>query len=383
MDPQPILLRPSWFDGRIASRRPRAARWGAAERPAVLRGAIVADERPVAAKRYTAGVLSGAELLQDRWGQLLPPDDPLWAWPVFAAAERARNRPDHHGYAAVRRQGDVIAVLPMSGFRGLRLPSVLGAGDGGLPGRVDRVLPPMSVLLCGNPLGRGRVLSAGPLLEPVADRLVREVLAHARLREFDVVVFKDFAEPDLAPLRRSLLRSRFFFAPAPPDLELRLGRFHPPRLPAPPGTRVEVLDDFQRLLPQVADLHRAAAGVVDVLDEEFLRVLRPVDGLRRKLIACFRDDRLVAYLLCLFAGSGATAVQVALDERVVEEAGLRGLAAELAAAEGCERIRFPRAAARDAARTGGELVEQSFAITHLKPLPRAVLRGLLPGVLSR
>lgn len=384
MDPQLILPPLSWLGRRTASGRTHRTRWKAVARPSTAPPAAprwigAADGRVMAANGFTAGVLSGVELLQDRWGQLVPPDDPLWAWPVFAAAERARTRADQHGYAVVRRAGEVVAVLPLSGFRELRLPEALGVA---VP---EWLSPPLSVLLCGSPLGTGRVLSAGPLSEPIADLLVRAVLEHARRRGSDLVVFKDFAEPDLAPLRSALRRSRFFFAPAPPDVEFRLGEFRlgrpaPPGRPALPGTRVEVLDDFGHLLPEVLTLHRAVAGAPNVLDEEFLRALRPVGGLRRRLVACFRDDRLVAYLLCLFTGFGATGVHVGLDDGVVREAGLHRVAADLAAAEGCERIRFPRGSGDLG--TGGELVEQSFAITHLRPLPRAVLRGLLPRALA-
>ncbi|WP_242578304.1 GNAT family N-acetyltransferase [Streptomyces sp. MST-110588] len=265
------------------------------------------------------------------------------------------------------------------------------------------------MLFCGNFIGQGHVLSRGPLTAPVAELLVRAVLGHARRHRLGTVVFKDFADEAMATLRPALERHGFFFMPSLPDTELRLGhasfeeyltslsakprrnaRSKLRKFRARTDLRMEVLTDFAHLEPQMLGLYEQvmerADQTLDVLDATFLRALRESDGLDQRLVACFEGERLVAYLHCFFRGSGAIGARIGLDYRLAHEARLyhnvHYAAIELAIAEKCEHIRFAQTAYEPKRELGCELVEQSYAMTHVRPLPRAVLRRLLPQALA-
>lgn len=195
------------------------------------------------------------------------------------------------------------------------------------------------------------------------------VLDFARRERLGTVVFKDFAPADLDPLRTALQDADFFFLPSLPDTELPLesGSFEDylAALPAKPRRnarskirkfearselRIEVLDDFQHLLPQLLALYRQvmdrADQTLDLLDASFLAAVQGGVDLRRRLVVCFEGERPVAFLLCLFAGSGATGARIGLDYRLAHEARLyhnvHYAAIRLAMATGCGASGSPR-----------------------------------------
>lgn len=366
-----------------------------------------ADDRP------RVEVLSSIdELAPGVWERLAPADDPMWSRGVFAALERGRVGPDGYAYLVVRQGGEVAAVLPLCLFRDLRLDRVVGPRERRLLAPVRRLFPRLlrvPMLFCGNLLGQGHVLAAGALGEEAGRLLVAAVLDFARRERLGTVVFKDFAAPDLDPLRGALRAAGFFFVPSLPDTELPLGEGsfddYLAALPAKPRRnarskirkfeartelRIEVLDEFGPLLPQLLSLYRQvmdrADQTLDVLDASFLAAVQVGAGLRRRLVVCFEGERPVAFLLCLFAGSGATCARIGLDYRLAHEArlyhNLHYAAIRLAMATGCRHIRFAQTAYQPKLELGCALVEQWYAMTHIRPLPRAVLRRLLPPALA-
>lgn len=162
------------------------------------------------------------------------------------------------------------------------------------------------------------------------------------------------------------------------------------RFAARPGLRIDVLDEFGHLLPQLLALYRQvmerADQTLDVLDHAFLAAVADGEGLRRRLVVCFEGDRAVGFLLCLFAGAGATGARIGLDYRLAHEAALyhnlHYAAVRLALADGCRHIRFAQTAYVPKVELGCALVEQWYAMTHVRPLPRAVLRRVLPPALT-
>ncbi|MFD9811956.1 GNAT family N-acetyltransferase [Streptomyces sp. NPDC059080] len=366
-----------------------------------------------AATGPTVEILPGIDALPaGTWDELAPPHDPMWGREVFAAMEHGAIGPDGYAYAVVREAGRTVAVLPLAAVRGLRLDQVVGERERRLLAPVRRLCPGLlrvPMLFCGNFLGQGHVLSREPLPGPVAALLVRTVLDHARRHRLGTVVLKDFAPGELATLRPALEAAGFFQVPSMPDTELALGydsfdayvaalpakarrnvrsklrKFH-----ARGDLRIEVLADFAGLVPAMLGLYRQvmdrADQTLDVLDASFLRALHRPGGPDQRLVACFEGDRLVAYLLCLFRGEGAIGARIGLDYRLAHEAHLyhhvHYAAIELAIGRGCRHIRFAQTAYEPKRELGCALVEQRYALTHVRPLPRAVLRRLLPRALE-
>ncbi|GAA2112043.1 hypothetical protein GCM10009759_54460 [Kitasatospora saccharophila] len=381
--------------------------------------------------RYRVEVRRGvAQLPPGLWERLAPADDPMWSRSVFAALEGSRVGPAGYAYLTVHRDGEPVALLPLSLFPDLALDRIVGPDERRRLAPLRRLAPRLlrvPTLFCGHLLGQGHLLAPEPL-DPVAGRLlVAAVLDLARRERLGTVLFKDFAGPDLAPLRAPLTEAGFFLAPALPDTELALpgasfedylatlpakprrnARAKIRRFDAHPGLRIEVLAEFDHLLPQLPALYRQvmdrADQTLDVLDDAFLAAVAADPDSR--LVACFEDApakraedapaagregvperaRLVGFLLCLFAGDGATGARIGLDYRLAHEAALyhnlHYAAVRLALSNGSRRIRFAQTAYLPKVEMGCALVGQWHAMTHLCPLPRALLRRLLPAALG-
>ncbi|MFJ3196638.1 GNAT family N-acetyltransferase [Streptomyces griseoviridis] len=370
---------------------------------------------PAADRRtgYRVEILPGADALpHEEWERLAPADDPMWARGVFTALEHSSVGPDGYAVLVLRRGGETVAALPLCLFRGLRLDDVVGSRERRLLAPVAASAPRLlrvPMLFCGHLLGQGHVLTREALDAEAAGLLVRGVLGFARRERIGTVVLKDFAAAELAPLRPALEQAGFFLAPGLPDTELALGhnsfdeyvaalpakprrnvRSKLRKFRARPELRVDVLDDFAHLLPQVLALYRQvmarAEQRLDILDHDFLTALHSSADPGRRLVACFEGDRLVAFLLCLFRGSGAVGTRIGLDYRLAHEARLYHIvhyeAIRLAIDAGCTHIRFAQTAYEPKLELGCRLVEQRHAMTHVRPLPRAVLRRVLPRALG-
>ena len=366
-----------------------------------------------AVPRYTVDCLASVDdLPPDLWDTLAPAHDPMWGREVFAAMEGAAIGPDAYAYLLVRRDDRPVAVLPLSAVHRLRLERVVGPAERRLLAPVDRLFPRLlqvTMLFCGNFLGQGHVLGEDPLPPEAAELLVREVLQFARRHRLGTVVFKDFAPPELDALRPALDGAGFFVVAGLPDTELPLGHRdfeeYLVSLPAKPrrnarnkirkfraqeGLRIEVLEEFDDLVPDMMGLYgqvmERADQTLDVLDETFIRRLADSPDTDQRLVACFERDRLVGYLHCLFRGRGAVGARIGLDYRLAHRArlyhNLHYAAIELAITRGCRHIRFAQTAYEPKRELGCELVEQSYAMNHTRRLPRAVLRLLLPRALE-
>ncbi|MGW2399683.1 GNAT family N-acetyltransferase [Kitasatospora sp. NPDC001664] len=370
-----------------------------------------------AAPGYRVEVARGVDALPPGlWERLAPPDDPVWSRPVLRAMEAGAIGPDGYAHLVLRQDApgerEALAVLPVALFPGLRLDEVVGAEDRRRLAPVRRALPGLlraPMLFCGHLLGQGHLLTDRRLPPAALDALVAGALALARRERLGTVVFKDFAPAELAGLLPALEAAGFFPVPALPDTELRLGpggfEDYLARLPAKarrnarsklrraaawPGLRTEVLTDFAHLLPQMLGLYRQvmarADQRLDVLDGAFLAAVHGAPPAGRRLVACFEGDRLVAFLLCLFAGTGATGARIGLDYRIAHQAGLyhavHHAAIRLALDAGCTHIRFAQTAYQPKLELGCELVELWSAMTHLRPLRRTLLRRALPPALT-
>ncbi|MFF0392847.1 GNAT family N-acetyltransferase [Kitasatospora sp. NPDC004615] len=352
------------------------------------------------------------ELPPGAWERLAPPDDPMWSRGVFAALERSRVGPAGYRYLTVRHESDLVAVLPLCLFRDLMLDRIVGPQERRLLAPLRRVAPRLlrvPMLFCGHLLGQGHLLTARPLDAPAGRLLVDAVLDFARREGLETVVFKDFAAPDLAPLREPLTAAGFFLAPGLPDTELALSaatfeeylaglpakprrnaRAKIRRFQAHPDLRIEILAEYAHLLPQLLALYQQvmdrADQTLDVLDHAFLTALTGQDDPRSRLVVCFEGAEPVGFLLCLFTGDGAIGARIGLDYRLNHDAAiyhnLHYAAVRLAMDSGCRHIRFAQTAYEPKVEMGCALIEQWHAMTHVRALPRAVLRRLLPAALT-
>ncbi|MFF8992914.1 GNAT family N-acetyltransferase [Streptomyces sp. NPDC014983] len=346
------------------------------------------------------------------WQALTPTDDPLWSQGVFAAMERGRLGPEGYRYLLLRRDGEVVAVLPLCLFPGLRLDDVVGPRERRRLRPLRALCPRLlrvPMLFCGHLLGRGHIAAGGALPAEAVRPLVSAVGDVATRAKLGTVVFKDFGDEELDWLRPELQRAGYFFTPSMPDTELRLGydsfEAYVRALPAKPrrnarsklrkfeawpGTRIEIIEDFAPLVPAVLALYEQvmdrADQTLDRLDASFLAALAVSAEPRRALVAAFEGDRLVAFLLCLFRGTGATGARIGLDYRIAHQARLyhavHYAAIRLAIESGCTHIRFAQTAYTPKVELGCGLVAQSYALTHRRPLPRALLRTVLPRALD-
>lgn len=348
------------------------------------------------------------------WERLAPPDDPMWGRDVFAALERSRVGPAGYAYVLIRYGAEPVALLPLCLFPGLRLDRITGARQRRLLAPVAARMPRLlhiPALICGHPLGQGRLLTPtrSPLAPEAAHLLVHTVQETARRERLPVIVYKDFTAPDLLPLRPALLAAGFFPAPALPDTQLSLtapdfdgylaalpakprrnARSKIRAFRARPEFRIEVLDEFTELLPRMHALYLMvmdrAEQTLEVLDRPFFAALHEAADPSAKLVAAFEGDTLVGFLLCLFRGRGAVGARIGLDYRVAYDArlyhNLHYAAIRLALEAGCRHIRFAQTAYQPKQEMGCALVPQQHVIGHLRPLPRAALRLVLPRALG-
>ncbi|WP_329456164.1 GNAT family N-acetyltransferase [Streptomyces sp. NBC_01497] len=373
-------------------------------------------------------VVRGVDALPEGlWQRLAPPDDPMWAREVFAAMEKGRIGPEGYAYVLLWRGEHAVAVLPLSLFRGLRLDDVVGPRERRALAPVRRWAPRalrVPMLFCGNLLGQGHLLFDGSPTRDEARLLVGAVKDFARRERFGTVVFKDFGPDALPTLWEALGEAGFFTVPSLPDTELSLGhasfdayvaalpakprrnaRSKLRKIAAMPGLRTRVVADWAPLVPAMLALYgqvmARADQTLDVLDADFLASLAPPAGgpevptdgrgtggaQDSRVVACFQDDRLVAFLLCLFAGDGAVGARIGLDYELAHDARLyhaaHYAAIRLALERGCRHIRFAQTAYVPKLELGCTLVEQTYALTHLGPLRRGLLRRLLPPALAR
>lgn len=356
---------------------------------------------------------SSGDIPAPAWQDLAPADDPLWSQAFLAAMERSNIGPDAYRYLVLYQQGQVRAVLPAFIFHRLPLNDIVGE-EGRRLLRYLRWLPDsllhIRVLFCGHLLGEGRVLRTDDLPLQAPELLVDAARALAERHRTPWIVFKDFVRPDLDWLRTALERRGFFPAPGLPDAVLSLSAAsfddYLAALPAKarrntraklrkfaghPDTRLEVREEFSALIPQMMPLYQAvldrAESRLDAWTPEFLRALSEDARIRTKLVACWHEDRLVAFLLCLFRGNGAMAARVGLDYRCSRElrvyhvAHYRGV--EEAITAGCTAMNFAQTTYEPKSEMGCHLVPLDHAITHRNPFLRAILRRALPAALNQ
>lgn len=360
---------------------------------------------------YRIAVLGSAgDIPADVWQRLAPPNDPLWTRAMFRAMERDSLGPDVYRYVLLYRGEDVCAILPVCAFHQLSLRDIVGEDGRRALRRVPARLLRIRILLCGHLLGEGRVMRDPGLGAEAAGLLIDAVREVARSLGSRWTVFKDFVGEDLDWLRDALRRARFFDAPGLPDavLPLTAATFddYVSALPAKPrrntrskirkfaafpDTAIEVHHRFGDLVPELMPLYRAvldrAESRLDVLTPEFLQALSEDPDIRATLVTCRKDGQMIAFLLCLFVGTGAIAFRVGLDYerssqmRLYHIVHYRGISEAIGA--GSTTMNFTQTAYEPKLEMGCHLVPLDHAVTHRNPIVWALLRRFLPMALNQ
>ncbi|ARF53720.1 GNAT family N-acetyltransferase [Streptomyces gilvosporeus] len=357
---------------------------------------------------------SVSEIPPDIWQKLAPSDDPIYGYALFQAMERNRLGPDSYRYLVLRQGERVRAVLPTCVFRSLALEDILGTQGRQALRPLRRIMRrPLRIkmLLCGNLLGEGRVLRDGDELHETARHLlvdgVRQLSASTGTRW---TVFKDFSQAELEWLDPALGRAGYFRAPGLPDAWLGLraesfdefisslsrngrstARRNLAKFSGHQETAIEVRERFDDLVPAMMPLYEAvldrAETRLDVWTPEFMAMLSTDPRIPAKLVACWYQDRLVGFLICLFREKGGAAIRIGMDYdcsrdlRLYQVTYYRGI--EEAIRMGVARLNLSQTAYEAKRKMGCDLVSLEHAVTHRNRVCRAILRCVLPMAVNR
>ena len=356
---------------------------------------------------------SAAHIPVEDWERLAPPDDPLWNQALFLAMEKSSIGPDAYRYLVLFQQDRLQAVLPVCIFGGLSLEDVLGAQGR----RFLRPLRPLAsrllrirLLLCGHLLGQGRVLRAPGTTPAAAQLLVDAVQDLAQQFDSRWIVFKDFAERDVEWLHEALQHRRFFLAPGLPDAVLQLSttsfesyiatlskngrnevRSKLKKFSHHDDVRLEVCDTFSDLVPAMMPLYHAvferSETRLDVWTPEFFTLVSNDPRIRAKLIACWKHDQLIGFLLCLLDDESVVVGRIGLDYAASIPLQLYFIlqyrCIEETMSAGCRKLYFGQTTYEPKRRMGCHPAPLMHAVTHRNPLIRAALRQFLPLALNQ
>ncbi|MFY0566589.1 GNAT family N-acetyltransferase [Archangium lansingense] len=346
------------------------------------------------------------------WEAMAPADDPLWRWSFFEAMETTGIGLDGFAYLSLKRDGKRLALLPVFWLEALKLDDASGK-SWPMVQRVRQWWPgffSISTLVCGNPLADGRLLVAPGVGEVESRPLVQAVRALARRKRLRWIFFKDFGEKELAKLFPDSVRPPFFEVEAMPDAVLSLPwndfegylahlspksrwstRRRLRKVHEAPGVRIEVLEDFSHLIPQMLPLYRQvydnADARMDLLTSEFFATVAENPELRPTVIACWKDERLIGFLLCVFSGGECTSLRIGLDYPQLEELPVYFVlfveSIRLALERGCHAVNFTQTSYVNKLRMGSHLRTFTHVVTHSNPLVRRLARRFLPKTMGR
>ncbi|MFF2806599.1 GNAT family N-acetyltransferase [Streptomyces sp. NPDC058000] len=356
---------------------------------------------------------SVSEIPPDVWRKLAPSDDPIYEYALFQAMERTGLGPDAYRYIVLRRGQQVRAVLPTYVFPALALEDVLGTQGRRALRPLHRIMRrPLRIglLVCGHLLGEGRVLRGDGLHETAPHLLVDAVRQLSTSAGTRWTVFKDFSQSDLEWLGPALGRAGYFRALGLPDAWLSLraesfdeyvsslsrngrstARRNLARFSGQQDVTIEIRERFEDLVPAMMPLYEAvldrAESRLDVWTPEFMTLLSTDPRIPAKAVACWQQDRLVGFLVCLFGEKSAVAIRIGLDYDCSRELRLyqvtyyRGI--EEAIRLGMTRLNLTQTAYEAKHKMGCHLVPLEHAVTHRNRVCRVILRYFLPMALNR
>ncbi|WP_052230332.1 GNAT family N-acetyltransferase [Streptomyces sp. CT34] len=356
---------------------------------------------------------SVSEIPAEVWRKLAPPDDPIYEYALFQAMERTGIGPDAYRYLVLGQGQQIKAVLPTCVFPALALEDILGHQGRRALRPLHRLLGRslrIRMLVCGHLLGEGRVLRADGLPGAAPHLLVEAVRQLSATAGARWTVFKDFAQADLEWLDPALEGAGYFRAPGMPDAWLDLharsfdeyisslsrngrstARRNLARFSAHDDVAIEVRERFDDLVPAMMPLYEAvldrAESRLDVWTPEFMALLSTDPRISARAVTCWRQDRLVGFLVCLFGEKTAVAMRIGIDYDCSRELRLYQVTYYQGIAEairlGMGRINLTQTAYESKHKMGCRPVPLEHAVTHSNPVCRAILRRLFPLAVNR
>ena len=313
---------------------------------------------------------SVTDIPKEVWDALAPADDPLWRWSYFKVMESSGIGSNGFEYIVFRRDRRIAAILPAFWFDGYPLSLGLGSKFGKVVSVFRRLVPALlrlPVYFCGHPMGEGRVIGAMDESFSIDPQIVETVQERAWSKGLRWIIFKDFSEPAIPTLFPALKSSTFFAVPGLPDARLRLSslsfedyvqqrksnarksiRKRLRKFAKFANLRIEVLDSPEDILNEIMPLYRRlmvqAKLELERLTPAYFASLSAARDIDKKFIVCFDGDRLIGFILCLFAGDGAVCLRGGFDYRVSRESGcyfvLQYECIRLAISAGCREMSF-------------------------------------------
>ena len=356
---------------------------------------------------------SVTDIPKEAWDALAPPDDPLWRWSYFKIMESSGIGPDGFEYIVFRRDRRIVAILPAFWFDAY--PLSLGLG-----GKLDKAvavlrnlvpgLLRLPVYFCGHPMGEGQILRAGNESFSIDPLVLDTVQERAWARDLSWIIFKDFSEPAIPTLFPALKSSTFFAVPGLPDARLRLSstsfedfvrqrksnakkniRKRLRKFAKFTNLRIEILDTPEDISADIMPLYRRlmaqAKLELERLTPAYFASLSAARDIDKKFIVCFDGDRLIGFILCLFAGEGAVCFRGGFDYRMSRQSGCYFVfqyeCIRLAISAGCREMSFCQITYLPKLALGCYLASFKNIVTHKNGLLRPIIRRLLPMLFNR
>ena len=363
---------------------------------------------------YDVEVLpSVTDIPKEAWDALAPPDDPLWRWSYFRVMESSGIGPDGFEYIVFRRDRRIVAIVPAFWFNAYPLSL-------GLDGKLDKAVAALRrfvpallrlpVYFCGHPMGEGQILRASNEPFSIDPHVLETVQERAWAKDLRWIIFKDFSEPAIPTLFPALKSSTFFAVPGLPDARLGLswpsfedyvrdGKSNAKRnirkklrkFAKFPNLRIEILNTQEDISVDIMPLYRRVLARAKVelerLTPAYFASLSAAPDIDKKFVVCFDGDRLIGFVLCLFAGEGAVCLRGGFDDHMSRESGcylvLQYECIRLAISAGCREMSFCQTTYLPKLALGCRLAPFKHIATHKSGFLRPIIRRLLPVLFSR
>ena len=259
-------------------------------------------------------------------------------------------------------------------------------------------------------MGEGQILRAGNESFSIDSFVLETVQERAWARGLHWIIFKDFSEPAIPTLFPALKSSTFFAVPGLPDARLRLSspsfedfvrqrksnakkniRKRLRKFAKFTNLRIEILDTPEDIFADIMPLYRRlmaeAKLELEHLTPAYFASLSAARDIDKKFIVCFDGDRLIGFVLCLFAGEGAVCFRGGFDYRMSRESGcyfvLQYECIRLAISAGCREMSFCQTTYLPKLALGCYLASFKNIVTHKNGFLRPIIQRLLPMLFSR
>ena len=312
-----------------------------------------------------------------------------------------------------RRDRHIAAILPAFWFDAYPLSLGLGGKLDKAVALLRKLVPALlriPVYFCGHPMGEGRFLRASDESFSIDRQVLATVRERAWAKGLHWIIFKDFSEPTIPTLFPALKSSKFFAVQGLPDARLRLsspsfedyvrdGKSNAKRnirkrlrkFAKFTNLRIEIMDMpediFSDIMPLYYHVLARAKLELERLTPAYFTSLSAARDIDKKFVACFDVDRLIGYILCLFAGEGAVCLRGGFDCQMSGESGcyfiLQYECIKLAISAGCREMSFCQTTYLPKLALGCRLAPFQHIATHKSGFLRPIIRRLLPMLFSR